>query len=423
MSINSVVLNNGVMLITEPIATAKTVAIGFYFSVGSRSETAENRGITHFVEHLLFKGTKSRTSFEIAKTFDRMGGYSNAFTEKENMSVYCTVPAVAQNGVSYPLLALDVLCDMTQNCVFDENEIEKERDVVKNEILSVEDDFEESAYEAASGVLWQNHNLGNNISGSVEEVSSITRAQIIDFYEKNIASGELVVCVAGNFVEDDFVSRLEKLGEHKRAGESVLLSRFSGEKPSWKSGVFSKKSDFLQKQLFVLYEAKCPSSEKEYFSQVVLNAVLGDTMSSRLFQSLREKSGLCYNVYSFISLYEDVGVLGAYLSAEKSKVKKAYSALTAQIENLLQNPPDDDELDFAKEHLCGEEIMGEPDMEAHLKRLYRNYAMGFPQRSADETISLIRSINANDVKEAISAIFKNPFIFLYGSKSKLALSC
>ena len=178
----------------------------------------------------------------------------------------------------------------------------------------------------------------------------------------------------------------------------------------------------MQQQLFLLFEAKCPSTEKEYFSLVVLNAVLGDTMSSRLFQSLREKSGLCYNVYSFISSYEDICVLGCYLSAEKANVKKAYSELLKEIENLLQYPPDEDELEAAKEHLCGEEIMGEADMEAHLKRIYRNYAMGFSQCGTEETISLIRSINADDVKDVISAIFKNPFVFLFGSKKKSLLT-
>jgi len=412
MSINSVVLNNGVMLITEPIATAKTVAIGFYFSVGSRSETAENRGITHFVEHLLFKGTKSRTSFEIAKTFDRMGGYANAFTEKEDMCMHCTVPSLSLHGEDYSLLALDVLCDMAQNCVFNSNEIEKEREVVKNEILSIDDDFEDSAYEAAARALWQNHNLGNNISGSVGEVDRISRSHIVDFYNENIAGGKLTVCVAGNFSEKAFLERLQKLPRHKSQSKISLTT------PKWRSGNFAHKSDFSQSHLFVLHEIPFPLTERKYYVLTVLNAILGDTMSSRLFQALREKSGLCYNVYSFVTLYEDIGCIGSYVSCESTK--KAYKVLVKEIEGLKEKPVTEDELLSAKEHLCGEEIMNDADMELHLKRLSRNCAMGFEQRDLNETLSIIRSITRDEVQKCIEEIFsiEKSFAFLYG-KSKI----
>ena len=411
MAINSIVLNNGVVLITEPIATAKTVAIGFYFSVGSRNETQKNRGITHFVEHLLFKGTKTRSSFDISKTFDRIGGYSNAFTEKEDMCIHCTVPSVLRKSDS--LVALDVLCDMTENCVFDEDEIEKEREVVKNEILSIEDDFEESAYEALARGLWKKHNLGKSISGSVDEVDSISRAQIVDFYRENIVHGELVVCVAGNFDEAAFRNRLENLSSHTSI--KIPLKHFS-DKPTWKGGKASKKSDFSQQQLFVLHEIPFPISEREYYALVVLNAIWGDTMSSRLFQSLREKFALCYTVYSFITLYEDIGCIGSYVSCETAK--SAYEALVKEIANLKENPPSEDELIAAKEHLCGEEIMNDSDMEMHIKRLNRNFVLHFPERNTDETIEIIRSISKNEVQELINRVFdeEKSFSFLYGKK-------
>ncbi|MCR5606892.1 MAG: insulinase family protein, partial [Treponema sp.] len=295
MSIDSIVLNNGIMLITEPIAMAKTVAIGFYFSVGSRYEQKDNRGITHFMEHMLFKGTKTRSYSDISKTFDRMGGYFNAFTEKETVCVHATIPLLNSTSNNSLKRALEVLCDMTQNSIFPKAEYEKEAEVVKSEILSAEDDFEECAFDSVEKLLWKNQILGENVSGSVADIDLITREQMYSWYDKYIAHGELLVCVAGNIDVELIKNMLEQLPEHKVF--DAKLKHFS-ETAVWSKGFNFVKSDFRQEQIFILYPFKCPLSENDYYSLSVLNAIMGDTMSSRFFQSIREKLGLCYNIYS-----------------------------------------------------------------------------------------------------------------------------
>src|SRR5574344_87766 len=202
-------LRNGVMLITEPVAAAKTAAIGFWFSTGSRDEPDDKRGITHFVEHMLFKGTKTRTPFEIASVFDKMGGYLNAYTEREDVCVYCVVPS------AHVQEALDILCDMVTHAVFDQKEMEHELKVIESEIISAQDDPEEAALDAVGDSVWPHQKISSSISGTIEEVETLSRNDLFNWYTDRFIHGELTVSVAGNFDRDLITSKLEMLPEHK----------------------------------------------------------------------------------------------------------------------------------------------------------------------------------------------------------------
>lgn len=413
MPVNAIKLRNRVMLFTEPVVTSKTVAIGFWFSVGSRLERDGEHGITHFTEHLLFKGTRTRSARDIACAFDRIGGYVNAFTERENVCVYCTIPG----GTESVETALSVLCDMCNNSVFPEDEIERERAVVKSEIASVEDDPEESAMDRVSECVWPGQSLSTSITGSSEDVDSITREQLLDWYDKYFVNGNLCVFAAG-MVDSDFIAeKLETLSLKSDVPIEFSEQGF-GKLPVWKNGFSFIKAGFNQTQVFELFPLAMPVSEKDYYTAAVFNAIAGDSMSSRLFDSMRERSGLCYTVYSFFTFYADVAAWCAYASCDNDKAVSVASLFIDEIEKISRSGVSDAELEAAKMHLCGEEILGSEDMEFRMKRMQRNYSMGFNLNDTSRILECIRSVTKNDIIEFIEKLFDfNKMAFVVYGKS------
>jgi len=394
-------LPNNVLLLTEPVAQTKTAAIGFWFSAGSRFEGECQHGIAHFTEHMLFKGTTTRTSHDISCTFDRIGGYANAFTERETVCVYCTVPAV-KGAVQK---AVELFCDMSTNALFAQEEIEKERTVIQNEIAAAEDDPEEAALDKVAAAIWPGQNISRSIGGTVAEVAQITRESLLDWYQEKIVQGELVVCAAGNFDEQEIIDLIKNLPLHKRCG--MYPKHFENEKPKFEPGLSFIQSRFSQEQLFVLRSYRTPVDEKEYFALAVLNAIAGDSTSSRLFETLREKSGFCYTVYSFFTFYEDACVWCAYASADKKMTRKVSALLLEEIKNLVIVPAEEKEIEAAKEHLCGEEIISSDETEYCMKRLLRNYEMGFELRDTDSTVQGIRAVTKEDIIQAAEKLLGN----------------
>lgn len=374
-------LANGVHVITEPIASSHTAAIGFWFSCGSRSETAEYRGAAHFCEHMLFKGSRTRSAFDIALSFDRMGSNANAFTEHEHVCLHCSVPAFQAEN------ALELLCDMCENSLFESAELEKERSVIQSEIKASADDPEEAALDAVAAVVWQNNSLAAPIAGSVSDVKKLTREALYEWYESFFKKGSLTVCAAGNIDPDIFYSRLKKLGIRKK---TVLP--FSYTVPEWKSGMRFLRSVFQQEQIFVLYPLPYPLNITDFYCLTVLNALIGDTMSSRLFQSLREKGGYCYSVYSFFSLYTDCGCWCAYASSPKKNAVRAVEIIKRELDLLLTGGLSDDEITAAKEHVCGEEIINAEDTEQRMKRLARSAFAGFEQHTSEQAVHAVRAL-------------------------------
>lgn len=409
MSIVKKLLSNNTVLITEPIATVKTAAIGFWFSVGSRYESDDLRGISHFVEHMIFKGTPTRSAYDIACAFDKIGGYVNAYTEREQVCVQCVVPSV------YADYALEILCDMTQNSIFDNEQVEKERTVIESEIISALDDPEEAALDAVAEAVWPSHPLSQNICGTVDSVRKITPSMLLEWYKKYIATGELVVCVAGNINTKSISKRLSSQGLHKPI---KTLMPFINEKPQWSNDIHYIEADFQQEQLLLLYPLNMPINQETYYSWAILNALIGDTMSSRLFQSLRERGGYCYNVYSFFNLCSDCGFWSTYASVSKEKLVEVVEKLLEEIKLLLTNTISDDEIKAAKEHLCGEEIITSEDIENRMKRLYRNFSFGFEQCGVQDTVKSIRSITRDVLIEHLKLLLSknNMSLVIYGEK-------
>jgi predicted Zn-dependent peptidase len=402
LPVQPVTLQNGVMLITEPIASVKTAAIGFWFYGGSRLEPASLRGVTHFTEHMIFKGTSSRTAFEIACAFDRMGGYINAYTERENVCMYCVVPSCHTDD------ALEIMCDMASHSVFNVQDLEKERKVIESEIITAQDDPDESALDAVGEAIWPHQMISASISGTVNDVEQLTREDLCGWYEQNFVHGDLCVCITGAFDERAAEHRLELLPVHNYLKKEILpvrmVKQYQNQHPEWKNGITFISSPFKQEQFFLLYPVKYPVNEKVYYTLSVINALTGDTMSSRLFQALREKGGYCYNVYSFTSFYADTACWCAYASSAKRNSDRILYDLHEEMKKLFDGPISEAEVEAAREHLCGEELISDADIENRMKLLERTGECGYPFRSTDERIALIRSVSIADIRLCLSSV-------------------
>lgn len=426
-------LKNNILLITEKSDSTKTVSVGFWFRVGSRNEPSDRKGISHLTEHMIFKGTPSLTTRDIAVTFDKTGGFANAFTEKENVCMHFTVPAINGNLSK----ALSVFCDMAQNAAFPVEEFEREKEVVKKEIITVREDPEEAALDEVAAFVWKDKGLSRNISGSEKDVDSLTREQVVEWYEKYFVNGELTVCAAGCFDEKEIICELEKLSVKKlssleapscgltdnagssadktasfadkdcSAEETDSLTNSGSLAETWNSGILLKKSEFNQEQFFMLYPYQTPFNEKEYWSLVIFNALSGDTMSSRLFEKLREKSGFCYSVYSFFTIYKNEFAWCAYASSEKKRAVDVTKILADEMDDILKNSVLEEEIEIARKHVIGEETISSEDTDYVMKRLFRNLEMHFSLRNTDDTIKVIESVTKLDVENAVSRLIKN----------------
>lgn len=413
MSVQTQILSNNVTLITEPVAGVKTAAVGFWFRTGSRFEPENMRGISHFVEHMLFKGTSTRSAFDIAASFDRIGGYINAYTDRENLCIHCVVPA------DYVTDAVKIITDMTSSSLFDSKEVERERSVIKNEIIASLEDSEEVALDAASAAVWPNHPVSVPIAGTVEDVEGLSREDLYSWYTDYIKNGATVVCVAGCFEKECLESVLETLPNRAKADWSSI----HGLAPQWTSGLRFQDAPFNQMQLFMQFPLEPHISEKDYYTWAIVNALVGDTMSSRLFQKLREEGGYSYNVYSFPTYYTDAACWCAYATASKKDTAGVVKTMYRELEKLKQDGFSEEEQNAACEHICGEEIISSEDMEYRVKRLFRNYSFGFSQKSTEEILSLIRSISKKEIEKTIQTLldFDNASLFVYGSNPSKTL--
>ena len=418
-------LLNNITLITQPVVNSRVTTFGFYFSVGSRFEDEGEHGISHFTEHMIFKGTKTKSNRDISLIFDRMGGIFNAFTERENVGVYCTVPS--ENLENYKT-ALETLCDLSSNCTFPPEEMEKERSVVQSEILAVLDDPDDSAMDEVASCIWPNQKLSLSITGTSDDVDSITREQMVGWYKKYFAEGELVVIVCGKIFEDILVEALQKLPQHKPSQEFFKHLHFS-EKVVWNTESRILKAKFNQTQIFSLYPLSSNLSVKDYVSLLIFNSAAGETMSSRLFSSLRERSGLCYSVGSFYTTYENAGLWSAYAVCEKTKAAEVYKKLSEEISGFVENQISDEEIEISKERLCGSEILGETRTAFLMQRLWNFYSMGFPLCEPEEILNSIRSAEKNDIISFIKNLLneEKKSSLVYGpalsSKQKKEILC
>jgi predicted Zn-dependent peptidase len=390
------VLPGGVRVLTEAMPGQRSATIGFWVGVGSRDEAPGQHGSTHFLEHLLFKGTKRRTALEIASAFDEVGGESNAATAKESTCYFARVL-----DTDLPM-AIDVIADMITGAVLDPQEMEQERDVILEEIAMDSDDPTDVAHENFVAAVLGTHPLGRPIGGTPAAIRAVARDSVWDHYRRYYRPDELVVTAAGG-LDHDVVCGLVVEALHS-AGWSLEpaaapVQRRSTERAAitGTAGLHVVKRPVEQANIIM----GCPSlvaTDDRRFVMSVLNAVLGGGMSSRLFQEVREKRGLVYSTYSFASSYADAGYFGMYAGCTPSKVRQVVDLLGAELDKLAADGISDEELRKAVGQLCGGIVLALEDTGSRMSRLGRAELVSGEYQDIDETLRQIKSVTASEVQ-------------------------
>ncbi len=395
------VLSNGIKVITEEIPYLKSVSIGIWVTTGSRDEAPSENGISHFIEHLLFKGTERRTAYEIAREIDSVGGTLNAFTGREYTCFYAKV--IDKN---LPL-AIDLLSDIFLHSVMDEKEIEKERMVILQEIKMVEDTPDDYIHELFNQICWGDHPLGFPIYGTSERVQSFRRDQIIQFFQENYQPNRTIICAAGNLRHQEVVDQVEvsfgqipksnKTRERKKA-ESISKTHI------WKRD--------LEQVHFCLGTRGLRYNHSRRFASYTLNTILGGGMSSRLFQEIRENRGLAYSVYSYLPAYFDTGLMVVYAGTSEESFQKVVDLILKEFVYLKTKPFKNRELETAKEQLKGNLLLSLESSDSLMTRLAKNEIYFESYLPVEAVLKGIDEVKEEEVRELANEIFNEEFFCL-----------
>src|SRR5918992_3038186 len=330
-------LDSGAVVVTEHMSEVRSVSVGFWFDVGARDEPNELAGTSHFLEHLLFKGTPTRSAKDIAETFDAVGGDINAFTGKEYT---CYYSRVLDDDLP---MAVDVLTDMIRNSVIAPDELESERNVILEEIAMHEDAPDELVHDLFFRSMWDGHPLGRPVLGYNETIGEVTRDQIAGYWQDRYTPPNLVVAAAGNVDHDALAAQVDALFE-TAPGRKTLRE---GAGPVMAGGVNVRKRPTEQAHIVIGTEGISRSDEDRH-ALAVLDTVLGGGMSSRLFQEVREKRGLAYSVYSYRSLFADTGTFAVYAGTTPQNAETVIDLIRDEIASITEDGITDSELTRAK---------------------------------------------------------------------------
>ena len=384
---NKTELPGGLRVLTEQIPHVRSVSVGLWVQVGTRDEMPPQNGISHFIEHMMFKGTARRTAKEIAECLEAVGGQINAFTSKELTCYYCHV--LDEN---LPL-AVDVLSDIVVNSKFDDKEITREKAVVVEEITAVEDDPEDLVHDYFLRDLFPTHALGYSTLGTREIVGSFARDQLFSFTKSHYSQSRMVLAAAGNVRHQDFIdliasSPLQSLPKNGRRDIVAPLPALPIDS--------IKEDSCAQAHLCVGTRALAFEDPRKY-SLLLLNTLLGGGMSSRLFQSIREQHGLAYNVFSFLDFMLDTGVFGVYVGTDRENLGKVNDLLRAEFRQILDGEVSEDELQRTKNQLKGGLMLGLESTSSRMNRLAKMEIYLNRYFTLDEVISGIEAANKKEV--------------------------
>jgi len=398
-------------VVTEFLPAVRSVALGIWVGVGSRDEDTAHAGATHYLEHLLFKGTSKRTALEISSAMDAVGGEMNAFTAKEYTCYYARVL-----DADLPL-AIDVLSDMVTASLIEPRDVDAERNVVLEEIAMNEDDPTDSVHEAFTGHLFGDTPLGRPILGSVDSINGITREQIHEHYVARYTPPHLVVAAAGNLEHDSVVAGVQAafgtaLGDFGTADPAAPRLRGSGGLwdgygPAAGTGVKLVSRSIEQANLVLGCEGLARTDDRR-FALGVLNAALGGGMSSRLFQEVREKRGLAYSVYSFAAQHADTGLWGIYAGCLPSKADEVLSICADEVAKVVEGGLSDAELLRGKGQVRGGIVLGLEDPSSRMTRLGKSELVYPRLEPVDEVLAAIESVTHDDVRAIAEEVLTRP---------------
>ena len=393
------VLNNGIRVVSQEMPDHRSVSLGIWVESGSRHESSSENGISHFIEHLLFKGTERRSAAQIAEEMDAIGGVLNAFTAKEHTCYY------AKTLDEDLPLAIDLLTDIFLHSLFDAEEIERERSVILQEISQAEDTPDDYIHDLFSLDFFKDHPLARPICGSVETVSSFRRQDFLTFFKSRYRSRRVVVAAAGHLHHDALVQAFEeRLGSVGDTADGSSKPQEGDDVPEMRSGIFQHPKSLEQAHL-CLGVSGVHQTHPERYAAYVLNTLLGGGMSSRLFQEIREKRGKAYSVYSFSSSYKDVGYLGVYAGTSLEWVEEVVDLILKELKQLAAGTIKAEEIRRTQGQLVGSMMLGLESTDSWMSHIARNEIYFGEPITTDEICRGIRAVSRDAVVDLASKLF------------------
>ena len=390
------VLPNGLIVLTERMSHLRSVAMGVWIKSGSRGEAAETNGISHFVEHMVFKGTRSRSAQLIAREMDSIGGNLDAFTGKE------TICFNVKSLNDHVPIALDVLGDLVLNPVFASSDIERERGVILEEIKIDEDNPDVLVHELFTQNFWKDHPLGKPILGTKETVKRFEREPVLDAYAHRFAPGNIIVSAAGNLDHDRFVELVRGHFEHMQP----MTNGFHSSAPKIFSRIVLRNKKALEQVQLCIGVPAYPIAHEKRHAGYVLNTLLGGGMSSRLFQNIRERQGLAYSIYSDLNPYRDTGCLAVYAGTSLASASKVVQSVIGEFRKLKTEPVAEEELSRSKAQLKGSLMLSLESSTSRMSNLARQEMYFDRYYDLDELIQRIEAVTAEDLTSLANEFFK-----------------
>ena len=393
------VLPDGLRIISESIPSVRSISIGLWVDIGSRDEPEDIEGVSHFIEHMVFKGTTSRSAFDIVSHIESVGGMLNAFTTRENT---CFLSKIIDLHLPR---AVDVLSDMVFNARFDENDIAKEKKIVIEEINEVEDNPSDLVHDIFAESIFGKHSLGRPILGTVKSVQGYSPEKIVGFLKKNYQRNRMMIVASGNLEHEVLIELVNKHFPDTNSGDSAA-NTIKRIKPELHNGLFVANRNTNQSHICIGMPA-VTFDHPQRAALLILNSFLGGSMSSRLFQRIREELGMAYTVFSYLDFFEDTSIIGVYLNTEKNQTGQVISEVYKELEKFKTKSLSSVELDSTKEQLKGSLVLGLENTSHRMNRLAKHELLLNKYISIDETIQEIDKVNAADLLDLANQLF-NP---------------
>ncbi len=391
--VDSITLNNGLRVVFDDMPFVRSVCFGIWIKNGSRNEMPSQNGISHFIEHMLFKGTEKRTAAMIAEEMDAVGGQMNAFTSKEHICVYAKILDTHFDT------ALDVCSDMFFNSVYSQEEIDKEKGVVFEEISMNDDSPDDVVVELLHKLMWPESSIGYPVLGTKDTVSTFTNKSLMDYVCEHFVPQNIVVSVSGNFDKRQMLEGIAQVFSSMPERDFSTKSEVK-----FSSGISKKSKDIEQVHLCMGFPS-VSSSDPLYYNVSVMNTILGGGMSSKLFQRIREQEGLCYSVYSHNSFYSDTGLFMVYAGTGPSQVERVYSLVLEEINSLKKDVVSQTLLDKSKEQLKSNLLLSLESTSSRMSRNGKSLLMHNRVLTPDELIEKIDAVTTHTLNETANHIF------------------
>ncbi|MBE3101964.1 MAG: insulinase family protein [Firmicutes bacterium] len=388
-------LNNGIRVILERIPHFRSASVGLWFGVGSVYEKPSEKGLSHFIEHMLFKGTTNRTAKQIAEAMDAVGGQLNAFTAKEYTCFYCKVMD------EHIDLGLDLLSDMVLNSVFDEGEFEKEKGVIIEEINMYDDSPEDLVHELLAEAFFGQHPLASPILGTVDQLKKYKKDQLMNYMVKYYTPDNLVISIAGNFEEEDLMQIINKYFSNWNRQSKITIPKLVATNGT--DIRFSKKD--IEQVHLCLAGPGIAMGKEEIYPMLILNNIFGGGMSSRLFQKIREDRGLTYSVFSYPSSYLSTGMYSIYAGMKPSQASEVLKLVMDEIRLLREKGITNEEFNLAREQLKGNYILGIESTNSRMTAIGKSKLMHEKVMTPSEIIDKINRVTSDDVRKVIDVLF------------------